>query len=358
MAFLNEAELASLRIEQSVFHIVGPGEEHFQLLAAFDASPHESFFIGRVQSVNGGNRYEFLDDAPVRAQLARINANRSTFQAESEKIATAFNEAHGGSAAIGAFLIVVLACKTGRIFALLKFEDERVLSYDVVRPRGGKPRPTFGEIQRTFVQNRNALQKAALIRLGKERDDICVVDRQNPQRPAAYFERFLLAKRQRTEQDLTKVLVEITRNVAQKHRAALPPETMRNLAQRLYDASQSGGPVDGEDTAGWLRSILGPLPADSLVLKDFDAGLRREGLAGESFVLQKDAIAPPKNRRVETANGVKLTFPISLKDSVVSIDSKKGEIIIRDKITLDDYELAIPRRPEPIKPDTEAPSLG
>jgi hypothetical protein len=213
-----------------------------------------------------------------------------------------------------------------------------VLSDDVVRPRGGKPRPTFGEIQRTFVQNRNALQKAALIRLGKGRDDICVVDRQNPQRPAAYFERFLLAKRQRTEQDLTKVLVQVTRNVAQKHRAALPPDTMRNLAQRLYDATQSGGPVDGEDTAGWLRSILGPLPADIPVLKDFDAQLKRDGLAGESFVLQKDAIAPPKNRRVETANGVKVTFPISLRDSVVSIDSKKGEIIIRDQITLDDYD--------------------
>jgi hypothetical protein len=74
MAFLTAPEIASLRIEQSVFHIVGPGAEHFQLLAAFDAGPHEQFFIGRVESVNGGNRYEFLDDAPVRAQLARINA--------------------------------------------------------------------------------------------------------------------------------------------------------------------------------------------------------------------------------------------------------------------------------------------
>jgi len=122
---------------------------------------------------------------------------------------------------------------------------------------------------------------------------------------------------------------------------------MRNLAQRLYDASQSGGSVDGEDTAGWLRSILGPLAADSPVVKDFDAGLKREGLAGESFIIQKDAIAPPKNRRVETANGVKLTFPVGLKDSVVSIDSKKGEIVIRDQIILDDYELAITRGARP-----------
>jgi hypothetical protein len=61
-------------IDQSVFHIVGPGEEHFQLLTAFDAGRHAAFFLGRVRSVNSGNRYEFLEDAPVRAQLARIPA--------------------------------------------------------------------------------------------------------------------------------------------------------------------------------------------------------------------------------------------------------------------------------------------
>lgn len=339
MAFLNEAELASLRIEQSVFHVVGPGEEHFQLLAAFDAGPHEPFFLGRVRSVNGGNRYEFLEDAPVRAQLARINSDPNAFQDESEKLATAFNQAHGGSAAVGAFLIVVLSCEGGRLFALLKFEDEKVLTYDFVLARSGKPRPTFGEIQRTFVQNRNALQKAALIRLGRQHDDICVVDRQNPQRPAAYFEQFLLARRQRTEEELTKVIVEVTRNVAQKHKAALPEATMRSLAQRLYDATRSGGSVDGDNAGVWLRSIFGPLPDDSPVLKDFAAGLKREGMAGESFVLQKDAIPAPKNRRVETVSGVKLTFPVSLKQSVVSVNRRKGEIIIRDQITLDDIEL-------------------
>jgi hypothetical protein len=65
---------------------------------------------------------------------------------------------------------------------------------------------------------------------------------------------------------------------------------------------------------------VGPLPADSPVLKDFESNLKREGMAGESFVLNKEAISPPKNRRVETASGVKLTFPISLAQSVVSVD--------------------------------------
>lgn len=347
MGFFTDEELSSLSIEQSVFHVVGPRQEHFQLLTAFEAGRHASFFLGRVRSVNAGNRYEFLPDAPVRAQLARMARDSSNFQEESEKLATAFNEAHGGSASVGAFLIFVLRSKTGRAFALLKFEDEKVLSYHYETARGvrAKPKPTFGEVERTFVQNRNALQKAALIRLSRDGDQICVVDRQNPQRPAAYFEQFLLARRQRTEVELTKALIDLTRNIALKHKDALPRETLRNLSQRLFDASQAEGAVDGENSSAWLQSILGPLPADSPMIRELDAALKREGMAGESFVLQRNAVPRPKNRRVETASGVKLTFPASLQESIVSVNPARGEIIIKDQITIDDFEVVTRARP-------------
>jgi hypothetical protein len=338
MSFLTDAELESLAIQQSVFHIVGPGEEHFQLLEAFDAGKHAEFFLGRVRSVVSGSRYEFLADSPVRAQLGRIAKDGKRFQEESEKLATAFNEAHGGTSAVGAFLIFELMCSGGRLFALLKFEDEKVLSYGFEKGKSGKLHPTFGAIERTFVQNRNALQKAALIRLGKTDDQVCVVDRQNPQRPAAYFERFLLVHRQRTEGQLTETLVAVTRKVAQKHKDELPPDSMKSLAQRLYDASQSGGSVDGEKTDEWLKSIVGPLPDDSPLLKDFRAELKKEGMEGESFILQKGAVSAPRNRRIETASGVKLTFPSVLQSSVITVNAEKGEIIIHDKITIDDVE--------------------
>jgi len=243
---------------------------------------------------------------------------------------------------VGAFLLLALSYRGGRTFALLKFEDEKVLSYhyELQRGRSAKPRPTFGEIERTFVQNRNALQKAALIRLSREGDEICVVDRQNPpQRPAAYFEQFLHARRKRTEEELTKALIDMTRNIAQKHRDALPREALRNLSQRLYDASQSGGSVDGENIGRWLQSVVGPLSDDSPILRDLDANLKRAGMAGESFVLQRGAIAPPRNRRVETVSGVKVSFPAGLQDSIISVNRDRGVITIRDQIVIDDYEL-------------------
>lgn len=341
VSILSAEELDKLVIEQSVFHIVGPNtEEHFQLLEAFDASPYTDFFLERIKSVVAGNGYIFLADSPVQTQLSRIQVSATAFQEESEKLATAFNKAHGGAAAVGAFLLFSLMCPTGRVFALLKFDDEKVLGYAFKMGASGRPAPTFDEIKRNFVQNRNALQKAALIRLKDDGTaDISVVDRQNPQRPAAYFEGFLHVKRLHTENDLTRKLVQLTKTIAQKHKDLLPPEALKNLSQRLYDASQSGAKIDAERPQDWLSSIVGPLADDSLVIKDFKAALKREGMQSESFALKKGAVSAPKNRRVETVSGVKIIFPVGLKESVVAIDVKKGEIVIRDEITVNDVEI-------------------
>lgn len=345
MTFLTDDELTGLGIEQSVFHIVGPSkEDHFKLLAAFDATDHADFFLGRIRSIHGGNRYRFLADSPVRAQLGRIDASAAAFQEESEKLAIAFNEEHGGGTAIGAFLLFSLSCPTGRLFALLKFEDEKVLSYDFNDSGGGKPAPTFDEIKRTFVQNRNALQKAALIRLSSEGDIVFVTDRQNPGRPAAYFERFLHVQRLRTESELTKATINVARKVIIKHKDTLPSDVVKTLSQRLYDASESGAQVDGEKVDDFLQSITGPLPDDSPIRKDFQTALRREGMAGESFKLEKGAVQKPRNRRVETKSGVKVVFPSELQNSIIQIDEAKGEILIRDQITLNDVELESSRR--------------
>ncbi len=351
MSFLPNEDLETMAISQSVFHTVGPGNEHFQLLEAFDARPYSEFFLGRIRSLQSANKYKFLTDATVRTKIARIASDATAFQEESERLAESFNEAHRGSSAAGAFLLFSLQCQGGRLFALLKFEDEKVLSYSFEEgKRRGRMKPSFGEIDRTFVQNRNALQKAAIIRVDKSdktQDEVWVVDRQNPQKPAAYFEQFLGAKRLRTESELTKKLIDITKDVARTYKDALPADAMATLSKRLYDATQTGGIVDGEKIGQWFTSIVGPLPADSPVMTDLQMRLRREGIAGESFSLDKEAVPAPRNRRVETESGIKIVFPAGLQESVVKVSRDKGTITIHDKITVDDLELEASRKSRP-----------
>ena len=62
---------------------------------------------------------------------------------------------------------------------------------------------------------------------------------------------------------------------------------MKNLAQRLFDASQSDGSIDGEKADEWFKSIVGPLPDDSPALKDFRAELKREGMEGDPSCYRK-----------------------------------------------------------------------
>ena len=92
-------------------------------------------------------------------------------------------------------------------------------------------------------------------------------------------------------------------------------------------------------------SIVGPLPSDSPVLADLKTHLKREGMAGESFVLERGAVPAPRNRRVETISGIRIVFPVDLQATVVNVDRANGEITIRDEITLDDVELETSGRP-------------
>ena len=180
-----------MRFDKALFHIVGPGDEHFKLLEAFDAGQHANFFLDRVRSIHSGSRYDFLPDFPCGHNWPVSPTTARDFRKRAKSLRP-LSTRNGGSTAVGAFLVLELACQDQELFALMKFEDEKVLSYDFVKGKSGKPHPTFGALERTFVQNRNALQKAALVRLGSSADEICIVDRQNPARPAAYFEQFLL----------------------------------------------------------------------------------------------------------------------------------------------------------------------
>lgn len=143
---------------------------------------------------------------------------------------------------------------------------------------------------------------------------------------------------------MTKATINVARKVIIKHKDTLPSDVVKTLSQRLYDASESGAQVDGEKIDDFLQSITGPLPDDSPIRKDFQTALQREGMAGESFKLEKGAVQKPRNRRVETKSGVKVVFPSELQNSIIQIDEAKGEILIRDQITLNDVELESSRR--------------
>lgn len=330
MAFLDDDQLAALAIERMVFHLVGPRDEHFVRLEAVEPGPHADFFLGRIKSVLTGAPYGFSDASSTRERLRRIAVDPTLFQEESERLAEDFQRAHVGSAARGAVLLFALRCGPTQLFAILKYDDELVLSYDVSDTAGGRKRVTLTELERTFVQNREALQKSAVAELTDEGGRLVVLDRRNPQRVARYFETFLDAARIHQDEELTEKLVKATRDTIRANRDLVPEQVYNEVTRRTYEAAGAGGAIDVDGHRKFLEAVMGqPLPDDHPILPRFEAALRKERIDGVPLSLNPAKVRPPSTRRLVTRNGIQIRIPIDMEELV---DLTADAVVIRDPV--------------------------
>lgn len=341
MTTLDDYAQANLKIERMVFHLVGPKPENFVRLEEVKPGRFAPFFLERIQSMGGGARYEFLDASSTRTRLGRIAADPDVFQEESEKLAEDFQLQHGGSTASGAFLVFVLLADGKRLFALLKYDDETVLTYAVEEGRGGRKRVKLDAIERTFVQNRSALQKIALIELSRKGGDLIVLDRQNPQKVARYFEGFLGAKRVYDDARLTELLVNATRDVLRENPDLVPENVFNQATRRTYEAAAAGGKLDVDSHKQFLDTVMGaPLPDDHPIIEKFLNRLKRERIEGAPITLDASNVRRPSVRRMNTEKGIRISVPSELVDDLVQV--LPDRVIIKDHVTenFDDTERA------------------
>ncbi len=330
MPFLDDEDLAALTIERMVFHLVGPKPEHFVRLEAVAPGGHAAFFLDRIRSVMSGAQYAFTDVSPTRERLSRIAEDPDVFQAESERLAEDFQKGHVGTAARGAVLLFALRARASQIFAILKYDDELVLSYDVTEVGGGRKRVTLTELERTFVQNREALQKSAIIELTDAGGRLVVLDRRTPQKVARYFENFLHAVRVHQDGELTERLVRATRETIRANRDLVPDQVFSEVTKRTYEAARAGGAIDVDGHRKFLEAVMGqPLPDDHPILPKFEGALRRARLDGTPMTLDAASIEPPRTKRYVTRNGIQVRVPL---DMLTAVEETPDGLIISDPV--------------------------
>ena len=344
MAVLDDTELAILKIERMVFHIVGPRPEHFQRLVEISPGEFEDFFADRIRSASRGNSYLFSDKAQTQSRLLSILMNTARFQEESEKLAEDFQRAHGGQTAPGAFMVFLLRCGARRAFALMKYDDNTVLTYQLEDAAAGRKKAKLESLQRNFVKDPSALQKAALITLDPEPGVLNVMDRRNGAEVARYFELFLGAKREFDHCELTKRIVDAAISAVLDNQDLVPPEVYREARRRAYNAAAGGGEITPDSSKTFLEAMFGTqLDDDDPIVRRYQTKLRVQRIQDESFKLDPTGLKRPRRRNIETSRGVRVTFPEELND-LVTVDRENGRITISDKIIRDDVEnLADPR---------------
>lgn len=316
MAFLQEEQLESLTIDRMIFHVIGPEENELVLLEEIVPGPYADFFIDRLRSTVSGIMFDFLPNSSVLQSLNAIEKDTKVFVAQSKTMAEQFKLGHGKNTSRGVFFTFALSAGEERLFALLKYDHETVLSY-TIQTTGSVSRPLIEELQDTFVQSPQALQKSALIRLTENGGEVCVKDRVAPASVTKYFQSFLGARRRFTPEKLTASLAELTKKVAKKCSSELSSDVRKDVRHRLYETIQNQDGFDPSNSEVFLTSVFGPLAENSSIRKEFERELKAARIEGESFNFDRQAVPRPTKRRIVTTEGIEVIFDREYANNVV-----------------------------------------
>lgn len=343
MAFLSEAERDELRIERMVFHVVGPELDAPVLLAEFDPPIFTDFFVKRIKSALGGNAYRFRDDSPTMTQLRSVAADTSRFLSVSEELARSFQDKHRTTTSDGVFFLFLLGTADGKqLFALVKYDNDQVLKYDIA-DRDGQREAILEEFRQTFSTKRESLQKIALVRLGDEDGVLMVRDRSRPDAISEYFEKFLRVKRESTPADSTRRVQQMYKDVFLAHKPDLDPEIVKEGARRINDRLRNAQEFGPETHGQLFDAIFGVLPEDSPVRKTYARRLASLKLDEETFAIAPDAIPRSRRRRMETAEGFQILYDDEVKNLIHKEPLEAGGFEIRIKtreVTVDDDDIS------------------
>ena len=158
-----------------------------------------------------------------------------------------------------------------------------------------------------------------------------MLDRQNPQKVARYFETFLDAARTLEDTQLTEKLVQVTRDVVRENRGLVPDLVYSQITKRTYEAASAGGKIDVDGHKAFLDAVMGgPIPDEHPIVAKFLNGLKRARIDGVPLNLNSAMVSRPTTRRLVTMNDVQISVPYDLADELVKIESTR--IIIKDRV--------------------------
>lgn len=309
MAFIREDEVAELRIENMILHVVG--DEEFQPQPAHDVE-HAAFFIERIRDADIAPVFEFHADSQTKAQIERIARNEDSFEAGGQALSREFARFHHGGSRDGAFFIFELrtADPAVRIYSLIKYDYQEAIEQQVEDGAN-----LLRLIVQAFVADKRAIQKAALVRVvnGTAEAGLCARDRmKSAPEIGDYFANYLHVIRTRTDQQLTQKTVEAVSKILKEVRDILPD---RNVPVAFREAKAALAGRQHINEAAIQEAVLAAAgnPEDEEARSRIHASVRRKmrsaKLEGLAFPPDRQQLRSPAIRRVRTTEGVLLFYP-------------------------------------------------
>lgn len=318
---LSMTDKEAIKIEKFIFHIILKDDVQPHFLDELEITEEQTrFFKERLADAAQGRQYKFTDNAEVK-ELTRdiINNPETNFIQLSKKLTAGFKSTHTKNTNNGVFVISLASIGKRKLLFLVKLDHLKVIQYLLKEKKA-----LLKEVQNTFVEDKNAVQKVALIDISDNVVwDVLVHERSSPYSITDYFKNFLSVYPRETEMILTGKTISLVVKWAGENRASLDPE--QEPSQYKLRAIQHLWNTNTFETDTFVKAVI--VDDDSDRRTNLETSLNNflveKGIAGQSFTINRNALTKKMEKNIrQTAEGVKIEWIGEAKDHGITIPNE------------------------------------
>lgn len=322
---LTAAERNQIRIEKLIFHIILKDEMQPRYLNEVTITDEQrSFFRDRLEDAASGRQFLFLDDSATKMKSEElVDCDDARFVQLSKELAADFRSHHGASTNNGVFIVSIASIGARKLIFLIKFDHKKIYQYQIEEG----DRALLREVQDTFSEDKNSIQKVALIDVSEAAAwDVLVTDIvAKPEKDyiTDYFKRFLGVIPRETDTDLTKQALKIAFNWAVANQDDLPESQEVSDYKARAKAYLLGNETFDSDV--FINAVVldGEDARRERHRASFKAMMENEGLYGQNFRLVHSALNRKSTKNVRiTQEGVRIEWEGSADDVNYSVSDR------------------------------------
>jgi hypothetical protein len=295
----------TIKIEDFIFHVVHNGQSGPILLDETPIAGFEDFFIARIEEILEGNTFNFNKDSKFLLDMRELDDHPKKFVAISKELAKRFHNQDRRIKPGVMILMKVLITDKVR-YVLIKYDHHAVIYYKTQSNKA-----LLSKVTNTFSENKDALQKSAIIDLKARKSVAVVVDKSDRQNVTDFFKEFLGINRQYDQDTLTTKVRDAFRQTVKAFKDQLPEEITKQTTLKFATAAKNNPSFD---PATFIRSAIGADFTPDMEQR-FLRELRDQDIAGESFTFQEN-IPAPTFVKYKSAEGVTIKVPHEAIDTV------------------------------------------
>ncbi|HPQ25071.1 MAG TPA: nucleoid-associated protein [Gammaproteobacteria bacterium] len=335
---LTPAEKASIQIRYFIFHILIAGNENPTTLSEVELTDEQrQFFCDRLAQAAEGTQFVFSDRAastPQRCERMLQNP-ADNFVDESIGLAQDFLNHHRRNMSDGVFIVALVDIQRGAeqipLISLIKIDHTRVLEYQTQETATGLV-AKLHEVINTFVEDKKALQKVALLDHGQSYGwDVLASDRNSPDKISEYFRKFLSVTEREHDSHWTREAVRAVTAWAFENEGALSDDASgyKHRAITYMDTHAVF------ETDGFIDMVLneGDPQRRAQLHASLHDGLAHRGIAGQTFSPKPGSLTKTaKRNKWVTVEGVTVEWEGDADAAGVAFEELDGG---RTRIVID-----------------------